>query len=268
MLDGGRGRPTGLATAPQGLGDEIRPVIGPDERRRRGIELKIHGPDLVEMFGPMSMSPHRAAVGPCPLALSGSGPLQAFLPPQQAVGHEAAPADVLNGNLPETISEHGLLQLGLRQKLFGPGVLLHQLSQPPGLLGLHPPVLLPPAVVGRLRYLQVPADIGDGLALGDQLLGGLAFADDLLRCVPGAFHGEVPGPVWPAEDTHSPWTCFQGPRQISRSRKRRFSFADPKKRPRALTPSVLDLITKDDLDAHHRISSGNAQACKDLPPAH
>jgi hypothetical protein len=30
--------------------------------------------------------------------------------------------------------------------------------------------------------------------------------------VPGAFHGEVPGPVWPAEDSHSPWTGFRGPR--------------------------------------------------------
>jgi hypothetical protein len=30
--------------------------------------------------------------------------------------------------------------------------------------------------------------------------------------VPGAFHGRVPGPVWPAEDSHSPWTDCQGPR--------------------------------------------------------
>nr|WP_225323106.1 transposase [Synechococcus sp. RSCCF101] len=28
-----------------------------------------------------------------------------------------------------------------------------------------------------------------------------------------SFHGEVPGPVWPVEDSHSPWTDFQGPRQ-------------------------------------------------------
>jgi hypothetical protein len=31
--------------------------------------------------------------------------------------------------------------------------------------------------------------------------------------VPGAFHGEVPGPVWLAEDSHSPWTGFRGPHQ-------------------------------------------------------
>ena len=27
-----------------------------------------------------------------------------------------------------------------------------------------------------------------------------------------SFHGEVPGPIWPDEDSHSPWTDFQGPR--------------------------------------------------------
>ena len=113
------------------------------------------------------------------------------------------------------ILEHRLLQLRFCQKLFEPGVLLLQLGQPPGLLGLHTPVLLPPAVVGRLRHLDDAADVGDGLALGDQLLGGLELADDLLSCVPGAFHGRVPGPVWPAEDSHSPWTDFRGPRQRS-----------------------------------------------------
>jgi len=68
-------------------------------------------------------------------------------------------------------------------------------------------------VVGRLRHLDDAADVDDGLALGDQLLGGLELADDLLRRVPGAFHGRVPGPVWPDEDSHSPWTDLRGPRQ-------------------------------------------------------
>jgi hypothetical protein len=36
------------------------------------------------------------------------------------------------------------------------------------------------------------------------LLGRFELADDPLDCVPGAFHGQVPGPVWPAEDSHSP----------------------------------------------------------------
>jgi hypothetical protein len=68
-------------------------------------------------------------------------------------------------------------------------------------------------VIGRLRHLDHAADVGHGLALGDQLLGGFELADDLFGCVPGAFHGRDPGPVWPAENSHSPRTGFQGPRQ-------------------------------------------------------
>ena len=82
------------------------------------------------------------------------------------------------------VLEHRLLQLRLRQKLFEPGVLLLQLGQSPGLLGLHAAVLLAPAVIGGLRHLDDAADVGDGLALGDQLLGGFELADDLLRRVP------------------------------------------------------------------------------------
>ncbi len=70
---------------------------------------------------------------------------------------------------------------------------------------------MPPAVVSRLRHLDHGADVGDVLALGDQLLGGFQLAVDLLGRMPGAFHGRVTGPVWPAEDSHSPWTYFQGP---------------------------------------------------------
>ena len=82
-----------------------------------------------------------------------------------------------------------------------------------GLLGLHAAVLLLPAVVGRMGHLNGAADIGDGLGLGDQLLSGFELADDLLGCVEDAFHGEVPGPVLPDEDSHSPWTDFRGPHQ-------------------------------------------------------
>ncbi len=68
------------------------------------------------------------------------------------------------------------------------------MSQPSGFPGLHPAVLLSPAVVVRLRHLDDAADLDDGPALGDQLFGGLELADDLLRRVPSPFHGEVPGP--------------------------------------------------------------------------
>ena len=70
---------------------------------------------------------------------------------------------------------------------------------------------LPPAMAGRLRQLDQTADVGDGHSLGDPLPGGsmlrrslrLELGDDLdsfteafgYGCVPGPFHGEVPGPV-------------------------------------------------------------------------
>lgn len=77
----------------------------------------------------------------------------------------------------------------------------------------------------RADSKSVTADVGDGLALGNQLIGGsllrrsrqLKLADDLLRCIHGAFHGRVPGPAWLDEDSHSPWIDCQGPRQQSRS---------------------------------------------------
>jgi hypothetical protein len=68
-------------------------------------------------------------------------------------------------------------------------------------------------VIGRLRDLNGTANIGNGLALSDQLLSGLELADDLLGCVADSFHGEVPCAVWPDEESHSPWTDCQGPRQ-------------------------------------------------------
>jgi hypothetical protein len=33
---------------------------------------------------------------------------------------------------------------------------------------------------------------------------GFELQDDLLGCVPCAFHGGVPGPVWPDDNSHSP----------------------------------------------------------------
>ena len=68
-------------------------------------------------------------------------------------------------------------------------------------------------MVSRRGDLNGAADVGDGLALGDQLLSGFELADDLLGSVVDGFHGEVPGPVWPDEDSHSPWSNFRGPPQ-------------------------------------------------------
>jgi len=112
------------------------------------------------------------------------------------------------------ILEHGLLQLGLCQKLPllrrspwpEPRVLLLQQSQPRGFLSLHPTELLPPAVVGWLRLFDDLAGLIDGLALDDQRLGRFERADDLFCHVPGAFHGRVPSSGWPDKNSHAPWT--------------------------------------------------------------
>ncbi len=89
----------------------------------RGVELKIHGPHLVGMFGPVT--PHRSVRRPGPLVFSGGRQLQGFLSPeplhplvvhapalrpQQAVGHPPATADVLSSDLPEAAPELDLLQ--------------------------------------------------------------------------------------------------------------------------------------------------------------
>jgi hypothetical protein len=107
--------------------------------------------------------------------------------------------------------EHRLLQLGFRQKLFEPRVFLLQLSEPIGLFCFHAALELAPAVVRGLGRFQGSTEVGDGLALGDQLLSGLELPNDLLGCVEGSFHAGVPGQVWPDEDSHSPWTDSQGP---------------------------------------------------------
>jgi len=71
----------------------------------------------------------------------------------------------------------------------------------------------PPIASWALRspYLDDAADVGHGLALGDQLLGGFELMDDLLPYVPVISYDRFS--VWPGEDFHSPWIGFRRPRQ-------------------------------------------------------
>ena len=64
-------------------------------------------------------------------------------------------------------------------------------------LRLHPAVQLLPAVIGRDRHLQRTTDIGDALALVEQLFSSAQLADDLFGCVSLALYGASPGQVWP-----------------------------------------------------------------------
>ena len=58
------------------------------------------------------------------------------------------------------------------------------------------------------------AEVSDGVAVGNQRLDDCDLADDLPGCVPGGFHVGVPGPIRTDENSHSPWTDIQSPRQI------------------------------------------------------
>ena len=66
-----------------------------------------------------------------------------------------------------------------------------------GLGCFHPSVKLLTAVIGRGRHLQDRTDIGEALALVEQLLSSAQLADDLFGCVALALHGASPGQVWP-----------------------------------------------------------------------
>jgi len=80
------------------------------------------------------------------------------------------------------------------------------------------------------------------LALSKQLVSRFELADDLFGCVPGAFHGEVPGPVWPDDHSHSPWTDPRVSRHLRSScapQQLRHSFV-----PVQLHLQPLDLLEK------------------------
>jgi hypothetical protein len=110
-----------------------------------GIELEVHGPDLVRVLG--LVTPHGAVSRACPLLLSRGGPLQPLLapkavhplvvhrpsfPPQQAMDHPPAPADVLSGDLTETTTQLPLLDgNNLGRMALCAAVLTHQAADPP-----------------------------------------------------------------------------------------------------------------------------------------
>jgi len=68
------------------------------------------------------------------------------------------------------------------------GVLALELLQPLGVVGLHPAVLVAPAMEGDLGDLQGLRDLGDRLALGEHQLGLAQLADDLIGGVALCLH--------------------------------------------------------------------------------
>jgi len=74
-------------------------------------------------------------------------------------------------------------------------------------------------VVGGLEGHESSAGVRNCMALNKQMISRFELADDLFGYVPGAIHVDVPDPVWPVEDSRSPWTVFWGPRNLGVSHK-------------------------------------------------
>jgi len=73
-------------------------------------------------------------------------------------------------------------------------------------------------VVGGQEDLENSAGVHNCLGLSKPLVSRFELANDLFRSVPGSLRGEVPGPVWPDEDSQSPWNTSKGPRHASKPR--------------------------------------------------
>ena len=73
--------------------------------------------------------------------------------------------------------EHRFVQLCIRKKALEAVILLLQLLEAFGLGCFHPSLQLLQAVISRGRHLQGKTDIGDALALVEQLQSGAQLAD-------------------------------------------------------------------------------------------
>src|SRR5207244_11543060 len=69
-------------------------------------------------------------------------------------------------------------------------VLALELLEPLGVVGLHPAVLVAPAVIRVLADLQGLGDLGDRLALAEHPVRLAQLADDLLGRLPASLHPE------------------------------------------------------------------------------
>ena len=101
--------------------------------------------------------------------------------------------------------EDRLLEFVRRERVCRAGVAAVALpEQFLGVVGLEAAVLIPPPAVGVIADPERPDDVGNGLALGDQLLSLAELADDLLgRCFRAMGFLRV-------EDPHITWTDLRG----------------------------------------------------------
>ena len=104
--------------------------------------------------------------------------------------HDGPPAAVRGQKFPRLSSFNMSMSSACGHELLQ-AQLLRSSSQPLGVVGLHSPVLVPPAVPGRLGDLEVAVHLIDLLALAEELVALGELADHLLGCVAPSFHVSV-----------------------------------------------------------------------------
>ena len=104
-----------------------------------------------------------------------------------SLGHELQHVDV------QGLVRHDALQAR---------VLLLELFEALGVVGLHAAILIPPAVPGRLGDLELPADLGHVVTLVEQLLALGDLSDHLFGGVTPLFHCCPPRSILEHQDSH------------------------------------------------------------------
>src|SRR5690606_26502923 len=123
------------------------------------------------------------------------------------LGAASTGSPVSPGDLPKRVD----LEFLVGHDLLQPPVLALQLLQAFRVVGLQAAVLVSPAVIRRLRHLQVPGHICHLGAFPQQPVSLPQLADDLIRRMPASRHrDDPPSPTLWASDSHHGWTNLMG----------------------------------------------------------
>src|SRR6478672_6480472 len=117
------------------------------------------------------------------------------------------------------LAQRIFFQFGLGQQPLEPGVLLAQLLELLGGVGIHAAVGAAPVVQRRRRHAELAGDLLTGLALGSQLIRAAQLAHNVLRGMPlptsHKFHRPFQPDIGP-QDSKTSWTHSAGTRQARR----------------------------------------------------
>src|SRR6478672_8455162 len=113
------------------------------------------------------------------------------------------------------LAQRIFFQFGLGQQPLEPGVLLAQLLELLGGVGIHAAVGAAPVVQRRRRHAELAGDLLTGLALGSQLIRTAQLAHNVLRGMPlptsHKFHRPFQPDIGP-QDSKTSWTHSAGTR--------------------------------------------------------